>query len=185
MLARLLAAAAVATSFAGAAMAEGHITLDAAFLRSAPPNAPVAGGYVVIANGGEEDDRLVAAGTDAAGRVELHEMVMDGDVMRMREVEGGIPVPAGGTVALRPGGLHLMLMDLAGPMPAGETRDVTLTFESGEEMTAPFVVARQPEIELALEAAGAPADAAMDGADEMDGDGHGDGHGAGGDGGDG
>ena len=166
MHAGLLAVAAVAMPFAGAAMAEGGITLDAAFLRAAPPNAPVVSGYVAIANGGEADDVLVAATTDAAGRVELHEMGMDGDVMRMREVEGGIPVPAGGTVALRPGGLHLMLMDLAGPLPAGETRDVTLTFGSGEEVTAAFTVAHRPEIELALEAAGAPAARPDSGADE-------------------
>lgn len=162
----------LAALLAGPAFADGHLTADAAFLRAAPPSAPVVGGYVVIANGGEADDALVAAATPVAGRVELHEMAMDGDVMRMRELAGGIPVPAGGTVALRPGGPHLMLTDLGGPITAGETRDVILTFASGAEITVPFTVARLPEIELGLVAAGATGnaggaadDADIDGAD--------------------
>ena len=154
---RLAPLAAVAALLGGAASAEEGIGLDAAFLRAAPASASVVAGYVVISNGGDEDDALVGAATDAAGRVELHEMAMDGDVMRMREVEGGIPVPAGDTVALRPGGLHIMLTDLTGAFAAGETREVTLSFASGAEVTAPFTVARLAEIELAMEAAGAPA----------------------------
>lgn len=181
----LAALASCVALIAGPVMAEGPIALDAPFLRAAPPGAPVVGGYVMITNEGEADDTLVAARTDAAGRVELHEMVTDGDVMRMREMEGGIPVPAGETVVLRPGGLHLMLMELEGAIPAGETRDVTLTFESGAEATMAFTVAQLPEIRPALEAAGAPEGGGMP-ADEMD-MGHGEhgghgGHGSGSDG---
>ncbi len=151
---RLSALTICASLLAGAAWAEGHLSVDAAFLRAAPPNAPVLGGYAVITNAGQEDDTLIAAVTEAAGRVELHEMILEDDVMRMREVAGGIPVPAGGTVVLRPGGLHLMLMAPTGAAAVGETRDVTLTFASGAEMTVPFAVAQVPEIELGLAAAG-------------------------------
>lgn len=172
MIARLAPAFAAFCLAGGPAMADDHVELTAGFLRAGSPGTPVVGGYAIIANTGEEDDVLISAATDAAGRVELHEMAMDGDVMRMRALPDGIAVPAGETVVLRPGGVHLMLMDLAGPVTLGETRDVTLAFSSGAEVTAPFTVAALPEIELGMQAAGAPAEAPMAGGDAgMDGDG--------------
>jgi len=78
--------------------------------------------------------------------VELHTMTMDGDVMRMREVEGGIELPAGETVELAPGGLHIMFMGLESPFVEGETVPVTLTFEGGETIDLELpVVPRQME----------------------------------------
>jgi copper(I)-binding protein len=67
--------------------------------------------------------------------MEVHEMVLHGDVMRMRELEGGLPIPAGETVALQPGGYHVMFMDLAGPFEAGQSVEVTLTFEKAGDLT--------------------------------------------------
>src|SRR5690606_28257843 len=93
----------------------GALTVSGAFARATLPNAPVAGGYLTIANGGAEADRLISATSPAAGRSELHEMKMEGDVMRMTALENGIDIPAGGTVTLAPGGLHIMFMDLAQP----------------------------------------------------------------------
>ena len=79
-------------------------------------------------------DRVVSASSPVAERVELHETIRDGDVMRMREVEA-IELPAGQTVELKPGGLHLMLMGLKAPLKAGETVPVTLKFEKAGDVT--------------------------------------------------
>ena len=102
------------------------------------------GGFLVIRNTGAAPDRLVSAGSPAAGRMELHTHIRDGDVMRMRPVND-IPVPANGEVTLQPGGLHLMLIGLTQPMNAGQTIPVTLRFEQAGEVT----------IQLAVQAAGA------------------------------
>ncbi|RVV98091.1 DUF1775 domain-containing protein [Mesobaculum littorinae] len=118
----------------------GDLTLSSAFTRATLPNAPVGGGFLTVTNDGDTDDRLIAATSPAAGRVEIHEMDMDGDVMRMRELADGLPIPAGDTVALQPGGYHLMLMELAAPLVEGETVDVTLTFETAGEVTLPLAI---------------------------------------------
>ena len=140
---RLLIATFLAAAPAAAQVANvGDLAIDAPMLREAPPAAPVAGGFLTITNAGDADDALVSASVaaDVAGEVQLHEMAMSGGVMTMREVEGGIRVPAGETVALAPGGLHLMLMDLASPLVAGEARAVTLTFERAGSVTLDFPV---------------------------------------------
>jgi Uncharacterized protein conserved in bacteria len=93
------------------------------------PNAPAGGGFMTITNTGAEDDRLLSAASDAAAKVELHEMAMEGDVMKMRPMADGIVIPAGETVTLEPGGLHVMFMGLSAPFIEGETVTVTLTFE--------------------------------------------------------
>ena len=156
----LLAAPAV-----GEPVAMGDLTIDRAQLRETPAGAPVAGGYMLIVNDGAEGDRLVAASIAGAPEVQIHEMRMEGDVMRMREVEDGLVIPAGQAVSLQPGGYHLMLMG-PDPLVEGETREVTLTFERAGEVTVPF----------AVETLGTIRDGLM-GADEM-----GMGHGAGGEG---
>lgn len=73
--------------------------------------------------------KLVAASSPVAGAVEIHQMAMEGNVMRMRAVPG-VELPAGQVVALRPGGYHLMLMDLKQPLSAGETVPVTLMIQN-------------------------------------------------------
>ncbi|SEV87525.1 hypothetical protein SAMN04488515_0004 [Cognatiyoonia koreensis] len=125
-------------AFATLASAEtkvGDLMLTDPFTRATLPNAPVAGGFLTIVNMGETDDTLVAATSDIAGTTEIHTMEMDGDVMRMRELEDGLPVPAGEAVELKPGGFHLMFMQLNAPLVEGETVSVTLTFESAGEVT--------------------------------------------------
>ncbi len=107
----------------------GNIELSGAFTRATLPNAPVAGGFVSISNTGSADDTLIAATSPFAGDVQLHEMKMEGDVMKMQELPAGIPVPAGQTVMLKPGGLHLMFMQLKQPLVEGTQVPVTLTFE--------------------------------------------------------
>lgn len=85
--------------------------------------------YMRITNGTDQDDALLGAIVPGCGLVELHEMVMDGDVMRMNPVEGGqIPIPAGQTVMLERGGLHVMCMEKTGTYAVGDTVPVTLQF---------------------------------------------------------
>ncbi len=122
----------------------GDLTIEAPFAFATLPNQPVAGGFMAITNAGDAPDTLIAASSPAAGRMEIHEMAMDGDVMRMREIEGGLVIPAGETVKLEPGGFHVMFMELSDPMVAGEMTDVTLTFEDAGEVTLTFPVVKRP-----------------------------------------
>ncbi|MFN3171971.1 MAG: copper chaperone PCu(A)C [Hyphomicrobiales bacterium] len=110
----------------------GALELSELRILETPPNARNAGGFLTIMNTGDADNRLVSATSPVSERVELHTMTMDGDVMRMREMEDGIALPAGEMVELKPGGLHVMFIGLSGPFATGETVPVTLTFESGD-----------------------------------------------------
>jgi uncharacterized protein YcnI/copper(I)-binding protein len=112
-----------------APVAAGDLELTAGFTKAMLPGQPVGGGFVTIANKGGEDDRLVSATSSQAGEVQLHEMAMEGDVMKMRQLNDGIVIPAGQTVELKPGGLHLMFYKVAEPFKEGATVNVTLTFE--------------------------------------------------------
>ncbi len=107
----------------------GDLEITAPFSRATLPNAPVAGGYLTIANTGTTDDRLIAASSPVASEVQLHEMALVEDVMRMRQLEDGIAIPAGETVTLAPGGLHVMFLGLNQPFVEGECAEVSLTFE--------------------------------------------------------
>ena len=91
--------------------------------------ANVSAGFMKISNNGTTDDRLVKATSDIAPVVQLHDMKMDGEVMKMFEVEGGIPLPAGQTVELKPKSLHIMFMKVAKQPGAGTSFRGTLTFE--------------------------------------------------------
>jgi hypothetical protein len=99
--------------------------------------------YMLLANGGATADRLVAAQADVSNAIEIHETKMEGDVMRMQQVEGGIEIPAGGQVELKPGGYHVMLIGLTRDLNVGEKFPVTLQFESGAMLTVEAEV-RQP-----------------------------------------
>lgn len=107
----------------------GTLTLAGGFTRATLPNAPVGGGFLTITNSGTEPDRLIAATSPAAGEVQIHEMKMEGDVMKMAELPDGLVIPAGETVTLAPGGFHLMFMQLKQGFVEGTKIAVTLTFE--------------------------------------------------------
>jgi uncharacterized protein YcnI len=107
----------------------GDLEISGAFTRATLPNAPVGGGYLTISNKGTADDRLVSMSSDVAGSTQVHEMKMDGDVMKMTELPDGLVIPAGGTISLEPGGYHIMFMDLKQAFIEGESVAVTLTFE--------------------------------------------------------
>ncbi len=86
-------------------------------------------GYLTITNTGTSDDRLVGASSPVAGMTQIHQMKMEGDVMKMNEVEGGLVIPAGQSVTLAPGGFHVMFMQLNQQLTEGSTVPLTLTFE--------------------------------------------------------
>lgn len=118
----------------------GDLTLTGAYARATLPNAPVGGGFLTIANGGGADDRLLAVSTPAAARAEIHEMAMTDGVMTMRPLPDGLPIPAGETVELKPGGYHLMFMELTDRLIEGQTLPVTLTFETAGTVTVPLAI---------------------------------------------
>ncbi len=114
---------------AGGPVKVGDIDVSDAYVKAMLPGQPVGGGFLTLHNGGASDDRLLSIVSPVAGRVEMHEMVMQNDVMRMRQLNDGIAIPAGETVTLKPGALHLMFMDVKQPFVAGTKVGATLTFE--------------------------------------------------------
>jgi copper(I)-binding protein len=115
---------------AGAVSAQiGAIALSGGYVRAMLPGQPVGGGYITIHNGGDSDDRLVKVTSSAAGAVELHQMTMENDVMRMRELKDGIVIRSGNTVILDPDGCHMMFKHVKALFKQGGTVTVTLRFE--------------------------------------------------------
>ncbi|MBM3344998.1 MAG: copper chaperone PCu(A)C [Betaproteobacteria bacterium] len=122
----------------------GDLQIGHPYARATPPGATVAGAYLSIENKGKTADKLLRAASPVAGLVELHSMRMDGNVMRMRAVPA-IDVPAGASVKLAPGGLHVMLQELKRPLKSGERVPLTLVFERAGEV----------KVDLAVESASA------------------------------
>lgn len=118
----------------------GNLTIAAPYVRAMVPGAPVGGGYMTITNTGNANDRLVAASSPRAVTVQIHEMKMDNDVMIMRELAGGLVIPAGKTVELKPGGYHVMFMKVAEPFLQGQTVKATLRFEKAGSVDVDFPV---------------------------------------------
>jgi copper(I)-binding protein len=106
----------------------GPLLIEHPWTRPTVPGQGTGGGYLGLHNRGSAADRLLGASSSAASRVEVHEMRMEGDVMRMREI-GTLALPAGGRIKLEPGGLHLMLFGLKAPLKLGDKLPLTLRFE--------------------------------------------------------
>lgn len=121
--------------------AAAQVAIEKPWARATAPGARVAGGYMVIRNRGAAGDRLLSASSPAAAKVELHVHVNDNGVMKMREVPG-YDVPANGAFELKPGGAHLMFMDLKRPFKEGEKVTVKLKFEKAGQVSAEFHVGR-------------------------------------------
>lgn len=120
--------------------AAAQVSIDNPWARATAPGATVAAGYMVMRNAGAAD-RLVGASTSAAERVETHVTVKEGDVARMRQVQG-YDVPAKGSFELKPGGAHLMFVNIKAPFKEGEKIPVVLRFEKAGEVKAQFHVGR-------------------------------------------
>lgn len=127
--------AAIALTFAaGTAFADGKVSVTEPWARAGTPAARSGAAFMTIKNNGTEADRLVGAETPAAEKAELHTQLMDDGVMKMRQVDA-IELPPGEPVALRPGGLHVMLMGLKQPLTQGGRFPVTLTFAKAGTVT--------------------------------------------------
>ncbi len=132
----LLAATAAVISLALPAVAGEGIVIDDPYARTSGATATSGAIFMTIMNHAAEDDRLLAATTDAATRAELHTHIEDANgVMKMTEVEGGFPVAAKGSHMLDRGGDHVMLLGLTRPLAQGDTLALTLTFENAGDVT--------------------------------------------------
>ena len=118
----------------------GDLVIEHPWSRATAPSAPTAGGYLRIVNNGKTADRLVSGRSTASDKVEIHEMKMEGNVMRMRELEKGLEIPAGGSVTLAPGGYHLMFIQLKEPFKEGAQVPATLVFEKAGAIDVVFSV---------------------------------------------
>lgn len=113
----------------------GDLVITQPWSRATPGGAKVAGGYLTIENKGSAPDRLVGGSADIAGKFEVHEMAMNNGVMTMRPLDKGLVIEPGKTVKLAPGGYHMMLMDLKGPLKQGDKVPLTLQFEKAGKVT--------------------------------------------------
>lgn len=136
------AAIAALLLLSGAAQAD-HKMAKAPFAYATAASARAGGAYVSVMNHGPAD-RLIGARSDAAKRVEIHENVMTGGVMKMRKVDA-IVLPEDGVIEMKPGGYHIMFMGLTQPFEAGATVPVTLIFESGAELVVETPVIERGE----------------------------------------
>jgi copper(I)-binding protein len=118
----------------------GAIEIGQPWARATPPTAESGGGFLVITNTGTTPDRLIAVKSPAADKVEIHEMKMDGNIMRMRELEKGIEIPPGATVELKPGGFHVMFMGLKAPFTKDAKVPATLVFEKAGSIDVELLV---------------------------------------------
>ena len=130
----------VAASQVAVAQTVGSLTLADTWSRATPGGAKVGAGYLTITNMGKTSDRLTGVSSSVSGRGEVHEMATKDGIMTMRELTSGLEIPAGQSVTLRPGGLHLMFQDLKQPLKSGEPFEATLTFERAGPVKATFDV---------------------------------------------
>ena len=110
-----------------AALAQQAVEVKDAWVRTSVQGQMATGAFMKIT--ARENTRLVSVSSPVAGVAEVHEMKMDGDIMKMRAVVGGLDLPAGKAVALTPGGYHVMLMDLKAALPKDSTVPLTLVFK--------------------------------------------------------
>lgn len=118
----------------------GSLAMHDAWARETVAGVPTSAGYGRIENRTSQTVRLVGAETPVAGRIEFHNVITENGVMRMRPLTEGLEVPAGGSVELRPGSYHMMLLELRSPLRSGETLPVTLRFDRGEPLRVAFTV---------------------------------------------
>ncbi len=132
------------TLFAIPALAQeikaGDLTIEKPWARATPKGADIGAGYLEIRNAGAAPDKLTGGSADFASGVEVHQMKMDNGVMKMRQVQGGLEIPAHGTIKLAPSGYHLMFTGLKSPLVKGASVKVTLTFEHAGPVAVDFPV---------------------------------------------
>jgi periplasmic copper chaperone A len=118
----------------------GDIEITHPWARATPKGAGVGGGYMTITNHGNQPDRLTAVSSPIASMAQLHTMVMEGDVAKMRELPGGIEIPPGARIELKPQSLHIMFMGLKKQLNEKESFEAELTFEKAGKVTVEFEI---------------------------------------------
>jgi copper(I)-binding protein len=128
-----LAFAALVLGFVTPALAQAtgnnSIAVEQPWARATPGGAKTGAVYMTLDNKSDTADRLTGASSVVADKLQIHEMKVENGVMKMREVAGGLPIPASGSVVLKPGSYHVMLIGLKKPLTVGEKFPLTLTFE--------------------------------------------------------
>ena len=138
-----------AALLAGTAYAQ-TVDVKDAWVRTSVPGQKATGAFMKLT--AKDGAKLVAASSPVAGVTEVHEMKMEGDIMKMKAVAGGLDLPAGKTVELKPGGYHVMLMDLKAALPKDSTIPLTLVFKDAKGV--------ESRLELKVPVAAAPMAAA-------------------------
>lgn len=118
----------------------GPLEITGAFTRATAPGAPAGGAFVTIHNTGDTADKLIGASSEIAAHVELHQMKMNGNVMEMSPVDGGLDIAPGDTLTLKPGGFHIMLIGLKNQLVQGQSVPITLEFEKAGKVSLDFAV---------------------------------------------
>ena len=116
----------------------GEMIIENPWARATPKSAKVGAGYLKMLNIGDNADRLVSAKSDISARVEIHTMKIEGGVMKMRKLADGLAIAPKSEVVLKPGGYHLMFIDLKAPLEEGEDFNVTLEFEKSGDIDVLF-----------------------------------------------
>ncbi|MPT49208.1 MAG: copper chaperone PCu(A)C [Sphingobium sp.] len=108
---------------------QGAISIAHPWARQTAPSQKVGGSFMTISNSAKSGDKLLSATSSIAEKVEIHTMTMENGVMKMRPVSGGLDVPAGGRLELKPGSYHIMFIGLKAPLKLGEMLPLTLHFQ--------------------------------------------------------
>jgi copper(I)-binding protein len=135
----------------------GAIHIAEPWARATPKGATSGAGYMTVTNNGTAPDRLTCVSSDAAAQCQIHTMTMDGGVMKMRPVEGGLEIKPGETVTLKPSSLHVMFVGLKHPFEPGKTVEATFKLEKAGTV----------DVEYPIAAIGAPAPGAAAGSGSM------------------
>jgi periplasmic copper chaperone A len=146
-LARAAVILVIAGTFTGAtaqhtkpAAKHGDLVISEPWARATPKGAKVAGGFMTIHNTGQASDTLIGGSFSVSERVEIHEMAVVNDIMRMRELPDGLEIKPGETVVLKPGSYHVMFMGLQRQLVAGETVEGTLVFKSAGSVNVTYTI---------------------------------------------
>ncbi len=130
----------------------GNIHIAQPWARATPKGASTAAGYMTVTNNGTAPDRVGCVSSDVSAQCQIHSMTMEGGIMRMRPVEGGLEIKPGETVTLKPSGVHVMFLDLKQPLQPGKTVKATLKFEKAGTVDVEY-----PIVAIGAAAPGVPA----------------------------
>jgi periplasmic copper chaperone A len=119
----------------------GSIHISQPWSRATPKGASAGAGYMTVTNKGTTPDRVSCVSSDASAECQIHTMTMDNGVMKMRPVEGGLEILPGQTITLKPGGFHMMLLDLKHPLEAGSSVKATLKFDHAGTVDVDYPIA--------------------------------------------